>query len=259
MERTPVVSFIICNHNYEQYLEGSIDSALGQQYPASHLRVVVIDGASTDNSIELINKYFDRGGFIVGECDGYVFKRGKVRGVDFTFINAPDSNGPSVARNVGIEFIKDETDYFMILDADDECAPTKVKEFVSVALRHPNIGVVYGDYITVDEDGVQAYEHKIPYCKIKLHRECIVHSGSLVLKKAMLDAKDRFGFYDEEMRTCEDYDLWMRISSMYMMYHHPYPLTLVRIHSRNSTNTVAQEVWMKNFQRVHAKANGSVK
>ena len=55
------------------------------------------------------------------------------------------------------------------------------------------------------------------------------------------------------MRTCEDYDLWMRISEKYLISHVPVALTKVRVTGENSSNIVAQETWQKNWMRVMEK------
>ena len=90
--------------------------------------------------------------------------------------------------------------------------------------------------------------------------ECIVHSGALISKDALNSVLEETGYYDEKMRTCEDYDLWMRISEKYIIAHVPKSLTKVRVTGDNSSFIVNQEVWQKNWRRVVEKmqqrANG---
>mgnify|MGYP003151183260 FL=1 len=62
------------------------------------------------------------------------------------------------------------------------------------------------------------------------------------------------GYYDKTMRTCEDYDLWMRISEKFIIAHVPKSLTMVRVTGDNSSFIVNQEVWQKNWTRVMQKA-----
>ena len=116
------------------------------------------------------------------------------------------------------------------------------------------VGVVYADYDTVHVDsGKIIREFKEPYNRKRLVRECIVHSGSLISKEALELVKEDTGFYDVTMRTCEDYDLWMRISEKYLISHVPVALTKVRVTGENSSNIVAQETWQKNWMRVMEK------
>ena len=55
------------------------------------------------------------------------------------------------------------------------------------------------------------------------------------------------------MRTCEDYDLWMRISEKYVIAHIAEALTLVRVTGDNSSFIVNQDVWQRNWSRVMEK------
>ena len=117
-----------------------------------------------------------------------------------------------------------------------------------------SIGVVYGDYDTyhVDVDK-KIREFKEPYSRRRLTEECIVHSGSLISKKVLESVYEDTGFYDIKMRTCEDYDLWMRISDKYMLVHVPESLTLVRVTGDNSSFIINQDVWQQNWSRVMEK------
>ena len=85
-----------------------------------------------------------------------------------------------------------------------------------------------------------------------------MHSGSLILKDALVSVEEDTGFYDEEMRTCEDYDLWMRISEKYIIAHVPKSLTKVRVTGDNSSFIVNQEVWQKNLARVMEKMQARI-
>ena len=76
----------------------------------------------------------------------------------------------------------------------------------------------------------------------------------MITKQALVNTKEETGYYDETMRTCEDYDLWMRISEKYIIGHVPLALTNVRVTGLNSSFTVDQSVWGRNWQRVVEKA-----
>lgn len=241
----PRVNVIIANYNYGLWVQKAIQSALDQDY--KNLMITIVDDNSTDDSRDKIE-----------EILGCKFVDGKIN----TTINAiqiiafalPDTNGPSNARNIAIHNTLQICDIYAILDADDEMMPNKVSRCVAEMLQQNLIGVVYADYIIEDlSTGFTHYEYKEPYSKNRLLQECIVHSGAVILKKCLLDVADQFGYYDVQMRTCEDYDLWMRISEKYMIVHVAEPLTLVRIHKNNSTNTVDNKVWRQNWQRIADK------
>jgi hypothetical protein len=116
------------------------------------------------------------------------------------------------------------------------------------------IGVVYGDYDTFHSStGKIIREYKEPYNRKRLVQECIVHSGSLISKQALEAVLEETGFYDSTMRTCEDYDLWMRISEKFIIAHVPKSLTKVRVTGDNSSFIVNQEIWRDNWVKVMEK------
>jgi len=104
VKKEPLVSIIINNYNYEQFLSDAINSALNQTYP--HIEVIVVDDGSTDNSNQLINSY---GNKII-----QVFK---------------ENGGQASALNAG--FAASQGDIICFLDADDIFLPEKVTEVVS--------------------------------------------------------------------------------------------------------------------------------
>lgn len=251
----PRVAIVIANHNYGQYIDRAIQSVLNQNYPKEALMLMVVDDGSTDNSWEVIKKYAPN------YTEEVAIHEGVNNGVRTWAIKLDTSSGPSQARNEGLGWLfgtEAPVDIIGILDADDEMLPNKTTHLVNeLILGKGFVGVAYADYINVDENCFEKIEYKEPFNRDRLHEECIVHSGSFITKEALEFAfKDGY-YYDPEMRTCEDYDLWCRISRKYMITHVPMPLTKVLVHSQNSTNTVRQEVWQKNWQRIWNKLTAS--
>jgi glycosyltransferase involved in cell wall biosynthesis len=247
----PTVTVIIPHHNYEEYVVDAIKSALNQTYPCNIC--VVDDGSKRKLKARqtISDVLFDEGVEVQTTESGCMttLKQG-----NRILIMLPEATGPSNARNVAIDATLGNTDIYINLDADDIMESRKVEEFVNAFVRSPNIGVVYADYYSVNtETGIQRVEYKEPYSLERLHQECIVHSGAGILKKALVDTKDQFGYYDINMRTCEDYDLWVRIAESYIINHIAKPLTTVRIQPRNSTATVDKSIWESNWQRIRQK------
>tara|TARA_Y100000004_G_C8951722_1_gene428829 strand:+ start:2578 stop:3342 length:765 start_codon:yes stop_codon:yes gene_type:complete len=245
----PKVTILIANYNDEEYIDNAIESAVNQDYPGS-MTVCIVDDGSKDDSWEIISSYFD-------DKDGDVLTKnnsGRFGQTNLVAIKNVNS-GPSEARNVGIEYTLEDTDIYAILDSDDEMYENKISSCVTVFEQGNGlVGVVYGDYDTLHvESGKIIREFKEPYSRKRLVQECIVHSGSLISKEALLSVKEDTGFYDKTMRTCEDYDLWMRISEKYIIAHVPKSLTKVRVTGDNSSFIVNQEVWQKNWLRVMEK------
>ena len=96
MKNTPDVSIIVCNHNYAHYIGDAIESVKNQSI--QNWECIIIDDASTDNSIQIIQKHIARD------------KR-------FQLIQLAHKSGTSVARNRGLDIARGE--YIAFLDSDD--------------------------------------------------------------------------------------------------------------------------------------------
>lgn len=252
-EKLPLVTIVIPNHNYQHWVEDAMMSVIEQDYPAKQL--VVVDDGSTDGSWMAIARLMD----MVEEARKPIKDRQQVKvmtnmvnGVPVYAAKIGRAGGPSAARNAGMKILWDNTHIFGFLDADDTYLPGKISKSVSEFLKDPSrIGAVYSDYIThhIDKD-LEIREYKEPYDFNRLQRECIVNNDSLVSKGAL----SVVGMYDEEMRVCEDYDLWMRVGEQYMITHIPEALVKIRVSGHNSSTTVDKETWEANWRRVMMKA-----
>ena len=248
MER---VTVLIATYNDEDYIQSSVKSAFDQNYKGP-LTICVVSDGSTDNTYTIAKKFF-KSPIEEQDC---LYEEGLGKNKNIKYILTEKTNGgPSDARNYGISKTISETDIYAILDADDEMYPNKVSECVSVMSKDmSSIGVVYADYDTYHtETKKKIREFKEPFSRRRLVQECIVHSGSLINARALSSVEEETGYYDREMRTCEDYDLWMRISEKYMISHVPKSLTLIRVTGDNSSFIVNQDVWQKNWKRVMTK------
>lgn len=251
----PTACIIIANKNYSMYLQGAVESALNQNYPADKLTVYIYDDASTDNSWELLQeKYFSK---VKTEVFNFEYQS-KVcdwaNGVHIIATKSPKSEGPSKARNVAITSTLKSTDIYAVLDADDVYYPDKLLKCVQPIMMDSRMGVVYTDYDILNvETGNVIREYKQPYDKLVLQNECIVHSGAIISKTALEAVYEKTGFYDENLFLCEDYDLWLRISDKFMISHIPESLSLVRVHKKNSTFTNSNEAWQNSWRIVREK------
>jgi len=114
--KSPLVSVLINNYNYSQFLDAAIASALNQTYP--HTQVIVVDDGSTDRSPEIIANYGDRIIPILKE-----------------------NGGQASALNAG--FSASQGEIICLLDADDLFMPNKVAEVVDLFQAQPSINWVF--------------------------------------------------------------------------------------------------------------------
>lgn len=238
------VTYIVANYNYSEWILDCIKSICEQDYPKELMDICVIDDCSTDDSVKKVFRQFE-----VDPLHMINATSSFIKDVGITVIQKEKNSGPSHSRNLGIKAFINSTDAFLIVDADDIIHPKKTRTLID-ALTKYNAGVAYANYINWDiVNDLKVPEIKEPFSIDRLGQECIVHSGSLIRKECF----EQCGLYDEEMRVCEDYDLWIRIAQKFNIIHVPEILTTARVTPKNSTNTVKNEVWQQNWRRIQQK------
>jgi glycosyltransferase involved in cell wall biosynthesis len=250
-QQLPVVSVIICNYNYGQWINGAVKSAAAQDYP--NKQIIIADDASSDESFEVVNSICDKGMFLDSEDDEKKVFTNYINNVPLIYIKIKNNGGPSRARNIGIKYAWDTSHLFAILDADDAFIQGKLSKCVAKILESPEvIGAVYTDYVHMTPDNIFSYESKEPYSRERLIQDCIVHSGCVISKLALA----KVGLYNEELRTCEDYNLWLKISNYFIITHIPEFLHIVRLGQHQSSHTIDQERWQRDYQLCKVDALG---
>ncbi|MBW2183914.1 MAG: glycosyltransferase [Deltaproteobacteria bacterium] len=198
----PKVSVIIPTYNRAHVLREAIDSVLSQKY--SDLELLVVDDGSTDHTKEVVSSYTSKLAYIYQEHQGV-----------------------SAARNRGIKHTKG--DYLAFLDSDDLWLPDKLSTQMRFMEDHPEIHICYTEERWIRR-GVRVnpmkkhrkysgmiFEHCLPLC--------IVSPSSVLIARSLLE---EIGVFDEELKVCEDYDLWLRISARYPIYLLDTPLIIKR-------------------------------
>lgn len=234
-----LITVIIANYNHGEYAKRAINSVLAQDY--QNKQIIVIDDASTDNSLQSICDYF--------HVD--VPKKGDVSYKDNLFIKALEHNkGRAGARNEGFKLFPDSPLYG-ILDADDEYLPGKISKSVAQIDIDPKIiGVVYTDYISYNHlTKIGIKEFRPPFDIISMHATCQINNDSIING----DAIRMIGMYDEQMEVAEDYDLWLRLTSRFAAIHIPEFLLQVGVTGFNATTSISPDIWRKNWARISEK------
>jgi glycosyltransferase involved in cell wall biosynthesis len=245
------VTYIIAHYDCLEYICEAIESAKNQTYP--NIGICVIDDASPNQKevVDTIIPLLFGNEFTTMKDNNCIAHYNDLNSLIFY----KDNRKQGYARNRGIEFNWNKTDYFNILDADDINYPTKVEKCVEVLEKYPQIAAVYADYdIHNLAAGTRTREYKEPYDAIRLQQECIVHSGCTIRKTALESVLENGLVFDELLPPCEDYDLWLRLSEKYLLYHIPEQLSLVRVHDKNSTVVTKHNYIREKLQQLHAKA-----
>lgn len=174
----PLVSIIITNYNYGAYIAEAIESALAQTF--TDREIIVIDDASTDNSIEIASRYPVR-------------------------IMQQDNAGVCVARNNALSMASGI--YVMFLDADDRLVPTAVEHMLALMERQPpEVAYAYGQMRYFGrKEGVFA---SAPFDPRRLVRANFICATTLIRRDVLL----KVGGYDDGFRMLrEDWELYIRL------------------------------------------------
>jgi glycosyltransferase involved in cell wall biosynthesis len=226
---TPLVSIVTPSFNQAAYLEATMQSVLGQDYP--RIEYIVIDGGSTDGSLELIESYSGRLARWVSEPD-----RGQTDAINKGFSLA---NGEILAW----------------LNSDDTYRPGAVAEAVDFLTHHPEVGMVYGRAYYIDEDGKVVGRYPAGPTD---HRGLRQGLATIPQQATFFRARlwEMVRPLDPSFYYAMDYDLWVRISALSPIAHVRREWANFRLHEASKSLTEAYRCWPE-MLRVHFRDGGS--
>ncbi len=181
----PKITIVTPSYNQGQYLEETIRSVLEQNYP--NLEYFVIDGGSTDNSVEIIKKYADQISWWVSEKD----------------------RGQSHAINKGLQ--KASGEIVGWINSDDLLESDSLDFIGHYFTSHPEILAVTGGCNLVDVNNRIIERRKAPEdidaCLKDFFRRWFSQQSTFWRRSL----HDQIGYLDESRYYTMDYDLWLRI------------------------------------------------
>jgi glycosyltransferase involved in cell wall biosynthesis/SAM-dependent methyltransferase len=204
----PKSAIIITTYNHADYLREALDSCMQQTMAVDE--VIVVDDGSTDNPAAIVEKYHD------------------VR------LIRQDNQGLAAARNTGLSATK--AAFVTFLDADDRLLP----EAIEVGVRHlesrMRTAMTYGAYRVIDKAGkpISGKMHNPvpgnPYLEFLRRGNFISMHATVVYRR---DNLVEIGGFDEKLRACEDYELFLRITKSSSISSHDKLVAEYRKHGRN--------------------------
>lgn len=238
MENTaPLVSIVINSYNQAAYLEQTIQSVLQQDYP--NLEVLLVDGGSTDDSLEIIKRYADRFEWWISEKD-----KGQAEGI-----------------NKGLNRAKGELAAW--LNSDDYYLPEAISRAVSQWRSQPDAVLIYGDVIAVDEHGKTINRMKTGDWQLQdLMEFKIINQPAVFMNRNALVAAEGL---DTNYHYLLDHHLWLRIASQGKMVHVSEVWAAGRFHSAAKNIASAEKFgeeayrmveWMKRTPPFETQAVG---
>ena len=208
----PLITVVIPCYNQGHFLAQAIESILSQSH--KNVEIIVVDDGSTDNTREVAGRY---------PSVQYIYQQ---------------NQRIAVARNTGLKH--STGDYIVFLDSDDYLCEGALAENLAYLQEHPEYAFVAGDFQYVNTDGsviTPAVPHRITrnYYLELLKRNYIGMPGVVMYRREIVEAVGGFNT-SPRCYGCEDYEMYLRISSHCPVFCHPKIVASYRRHGNGVSN-----------------------
>lgn len=188
MSNLPLITIVTPSYNQGGFLEQTICSVLDQDY--LNIEYIVIDGGSTDNSLEILHKYADH----------------------LEFWESIADRGQAHAINKGLQRANGEI--LGWLNSDDVLLPGTVNRIATAFEKHPEVEVIYGRIERINDRGEVIPTPLLPKDKVVFSKqlivgECVVNQPGSFWRRRIME-KD--GLLDESLVYALDYEYWIRLA-----------------------------------------------
>jgi glycosyltransferase involved in cell wall biosynthesis len=180
----PTISVVTPSYNQGEFIEATLRSVLLQHYP--NLEYIVLDGASTDDSVRIIEKY----------------------AASLTHWQSRKDDGQAAAIRTGFEMATGEI--LCWLNSDDIFLPNALQTIASIFMKHPRVDFVYGNRLTIDREGNVTGKHIWPWRLTASHwalGQPLAQESSFWRREIY----DKVGGIDPSKFFIMDYDLFVRM------------------------------------------------
>jgi glycosyltransferase involved in cell wall biosynthesis len=209
----PTVSVIIPTRNRYSFVPRAIQSVLNQTY--QDFEVLVVDDASDDHTEEIVKGFSDE---------------------RITYIHHEVKRGGSAARNTGIKLSKGE--FIAFLDDDDQWLPEKLQCQMHLFSNSPTVvGAIYTGVLKCSTSKDQVLKEIIPTKRGMIFREllfsnCIATTSTILIKR---ECFEKVGLFDEKLSSCQDWDMWIRLSQDFQFDFTEHSLVKFYVHENSIT------------------------
>jgi glycosyltransferase involved in cell wall biosynthesis len=197
----PLVTIVTPSYNQGQFIRETIESVLTQDYP--NIEYIVTDGASTDNTAEVVAPYLDR----------------------LTFFSEKD-RGQTHAINKGFALARGEIVAW--LNSDDIFLPGAISRAVTALQNDPSLGMVYGEGYQMDAAGNVTSRFQATQ-RFDLWR--LTHLSDYILQQTVFfrkSALDAVGPLDESLYYVMDWEIFIRIGKRFSIGYIPEYMGSIR-------------------------------
>ncbi len=184
-----LISVIIPTFNREKEVVRAIESVYLGTY--KDIEIIVVDDGSTDETSKTLARL----------------------DIPIKFITTKN-RGVSAARNLGVTYARGE--WIAFLDSDDTWLENKLEAQVALLRNCPELRLIHGEEIWI-RNGVRVNQMKKHQKSggdifVKSLKLCLISPSAVMLQKSLLE---EMGGFREDFEVCEDYDLWLKITSLY--------------------------------------------
>jgi SAM-dependent methyltransferase len=228
--RLPEVTVVIAAYNAGSFLEEAIESVLAQDVEAE---IIVVDDASGDDTPDVALRY-----------------------PPVHLVRSEVNRGPSACRNEGARIAS--APLVLFLDADDRLLPGALRHSLACMKTNEDAAFVYGAHRRVDAMWRPLTPLVLERCDTQqppdphlafLRTNCVGMIATALIDRDKLLA---IGGFDETLRRCEDYDLFLSLAERWPVACHDYPVAEYRIHGGNtSADPVDVLHWAWTVQTLH--------
>lgn len=225
MNDLPTISIVTPSYNQGDFLEETIQSVLEQNYPK--LEYIIIDGGSTDGSVDIIKKYSKYLSYWVSEKDG----------------------GQTNALNKG--FKKASGEIVAWLNSDDCYLPGTLETIGTIFKENSDIELVFGNKLSIDKDGKVFRDER----HTRFSFTALIVMGSILSQCASFWRRnlfEKFGYLDETLNFAMDYEFYCRIGAYVRAKHIKKYLAKFRWHEKSKSMTI-HDVCLEEHNRIRSK------
>lgn len=222
----PLVSIVTPSYNQGEFIKDTIESVLNQDYP--NIEYFVMDGGSTDNTVEILKSYGDR----------------------IQWVSEKDA-GQADAVNKGIRRANGQIIGW--LNSDDTYLESAISKMVAYFKEHPDTDMVYGEgYYTSKAGDITERYLTEKYDYHRLAEMCIICQPSAFFTKEIVE---KVGMLDVEHQLSMDYELWLRMAKSGKIAYIPDYIATSRFYEENKTLSRRTEVFEETCKAVKKHYN----
>lgn len=220
----PKITIVTPSYNQGDFIEEALLSVQQQDYP--NLEDIVVDGGSTDQTLQILSKYRDHPGW-----------------QHLRWISEPD-RGQSDALNKGFRLATGEIIGW--LNSDDRYRPAAFATLARTLRSHPDADILYGDYTLMDQLGnVRRIRREIEFSRfiLQYHRVLYIPTTSTFFRRRIFDDGN---WIDESFHYAMDYEFFLRLSQCgYSFRHIRFVMADFRLHPQSKTEASPQKQWQE--------------